>query len=47
MAHARRLASDFPRATLVGVPGAKTWVPIDDPAAVSGAIAQFVPVPVP
>jgi pimeloyl-ACP methyl ester carboxylesterase len=47
MAHARRLASDFPRATLVGVPGAKTWVPVDDPAAVSGAIAQFVPVPVP
>jgi pimeloyl-ACP methyl ester carboxylesterase len=47
MAHARRLAADFPRATLVGVPGAKTWVPIDDPAAVSGAIAQFVPVPVP
>lgn len=47
MAHARRLASDFPRATLVCVPGAKTWVPIDDPAAVSGAIAQFVPVPVP
>jgi pimeloyl-ACP methyl ester carboxylesterase len=47
MAHARRLVSDFPRATLVCVPGAKTWVPIDDPAAVSGAIAQFVPVPVP
>ena len=47
MAHARRLAADFPRATLVGVPGAKTWVPIDDPAAVSGAIAQFVPAPVP
>ena len=47
MTHARRLTSDFPRATLVGVPGAKTWVPIDDPAAVSGAIAQFVPVPVP
>jgi hypothetical protein len=47
MAHARRLASDFPHATLVCVPGAKTWVPIDDPAAVSDAIAQFVPVPVP
>jgi pimeloyl-ACP methyl ester carboxylesterase len=47
MAHARRLASDFPRATLVSVPGAKTWVPVDDPAAVSGAIAQFVPVTVP
>jgi pimeloyl-ACP methyl ester carboxylesterase len=47
MAQARRLASDFPRASLIGVPGAKTWVPVDDPAAVSGAIAQFVPVPVP
>ena len=47
MTHAQRLASDFPRATLVGVPEAKTWVPIDDPAAVSGAIARFVPVPVP
>ena len=47
MAHARRLASDFPRATLVSVPGAKTWVPVDDPAAVAGAIAEFVPAPVP
>ncbi len=27
MAQARRLASEFPRATLVPVPGAKTWVP--------------------
>ena len=33
LAHARRLASDFPRATLVTVPGAKTWVPVDNPAA--------------
>jgi pimeloyl-ACP methyl ester carboxylesterase len=41
MAHARRLASDFPRATLVPVPGAKAWVPVDNPAAVAGAIAEF------
>ena len=47
MAHARRLASDFPRATLVSVPGAKTWVPVDSPATVAGAIAEFVPTPVP
>lgn len=47
MAHARRLASDFPNATLVSVPGAKTWVMIDNPAAVAGAITQFVPTPVP
>jgi pimeloyl-ACP methyl ester carboxylesterase len=47
MAHARRLASDFPRATLVPVPGARTWVPIDNPVAVAGAIAEFVPAPVP
>lgn len=43
MSYARRLASDFPHATLVPVPGAKTWVPVDNPAAVSGAIADFVP----
>jgi len=42
---ARRLASDFPRATLVSVPGAKTWVPVDNPAAVAGAIAEFAPTP--
>jgi pimeloyl-ACP methyl ester carboxylesterase len=47
MAHARRLASDFPRATLVSVPGAKTWVPVDSPATAAGAIAEFVPTPVP
>jgi pimeloyl-ACP methyl ester carboxylesterase len=47
MAQARRLASDFPRATLVSVPGAKTWVPVDNPAAVAGAIAEFVPAQVP
>ena len=43
MAHARRLASDFPRATLVSVPGAKAWVPVDNPAAVADAITGFVP----
>jgi pimeloyl-ACP methyl ester carboxylesterase len=43
MPQARRLASDFPRATLIPVPGAKTWVPVDNPAAVAGAIAEFVP----
>jgi pimeloyl-ACP methyl ester carboxylesterase len=47
MSGARRLASDFPRATLVPVPGAKTWVPVDNPAAVAGAIAGFVPTPAP
>jgi len=45
MAHARRLASDFPHATLVSVPGAKTWVPVDNPAVVASAIAEFVPPP--
>ena len=47
MAHAERLASAFPHATLVPVPGAKTWVPVDNPAAVAEAIAGFVPAPVP
>ena len=46
MAQARRLAADFPDATLVPVPGAKTWVPVDNPAAVAGAIAEFGPAPV-
>jgi pimeloyl-ACP methyl ester carboxylesterase len=44
---AHRLASEFPRATLVSVPGAKTWVPIDSPVAVTDAIVNFVPTPVP
>ena len=44
--HAQRLASAFRRATLVPVPGAKTWVPIDNPVAVSDAIVEFVPSPV-
>jgi pimeloyl-ACP methyl ester carboxylesterase len=43
MTGAQRLASDFPRATLVPVPGAKTWVPVDNPAAVADATAKFVP----
>jgi pimeloyl-ACP methyl ester carboxylesterase len=47
MTGAQRLASDFPRATLVPVPGAKTWVPVDKPAAVADAIVKFVPAPVP
>ena len=37
MTDARRLASEFPCATLVSVPGAKTWVPVDSPDEVSGA----------
>jgi pimeloyl-ACP methyl ester carboxylesterase len=41
--YARRLASDFPSATLVTVPRAGTWVPVDNPDAVAGAIAKFVP----
>ncbi len=45
MSQARRLASDFPHATLVTVPEAMTWVPVDNPAAVAGAIAEFVPAP--
>jgi len=45
--HARRLTSDFPHATLVPVPGARTWVPVDNPAAVADAIAGFVPAQVP
>lgn len=44
---ARRLTSDFPRATLVPVPGAKTWVPVDHPAAVAGVIAEFAPTTLP
>ena len=47
IADAQRLASEFPRATLVAVPGAKTWVPIDDPGAVTDAIVKFMPSPVP
>ena len=42
---AQRLASEFPSATLAPVPGAKTWVPIDNPAAVANAMTKFVPTP--
>jgi pimeloyl-ACP methyl ester carboxylesterase len=47
MTGAQRLAADFPHATLVSVPGARTWVPVDNPAAVADAIGAFVPAPVP
>jgi pimeloyl-ACP methyl ester carboxylesterase len=43
----QRLASEFPSATLVTIPGAKTWVPVDNAPAVADAIATFVPSPVP
>jgi pimeloyl-ACP methyl ester carboxylesterase len=43
---ARRLASDFGDATLTTIPGAKAWVPVDAPAALSDAIGAFVPTPV-
>lgn len=39
---ARRLVSEFPDAAVTFVPGAKTWVPLDAPAAVAEAIAGFV-----
>lgn len=44
---AERLASEFPRATLITVPEAKTWVPIDSPRALATAIADFVPASTP
>jgi len=47
VAHAQRLAADFPRATLVSVPGAKAWVPVDRPGALASAIVDFVPTPIP
>jgi len=43
---ARRLAADFPGAVLQAVPGARTWVPADAPAALAEAITVFVPAPV-
>ncbi|MFL5828937.1 MAG: alpha/beta fold hydrolase [Solirubrobacteraceae bacterium] len=39
----QRLAADFPHATLITVPEAKTWVPVDNPLAVADAISEFVP----
>lgn len=47
MSDAQRLASEFPNATLLPIPGAKTWVPIDNPLAVAEAIEKFVPTTVP
>ena len=41
MTGAQRLAAEFPHATLVTVPGAGTWVPVDDPAAVADAVRAF------
>jgi pimeloyl-ACP methyl ester carboxylesterase len=40
---AERLAAEFPHATLVTVPGARTWVPVDAPEALADAIAEHVP----
>ena len=39
---AERLAELIPDSRLVVVPGGKTFVPLDDPAAVARAIAEFV-----
>ncbi len=47
MTLALRLASEFPRATLIPVPGAGTWVPVDDAAAVADAIGKFAPASAP
>jgi hypothetical protein len=41
----RGLGSFERRDTLVRVPAAKTWIPIDNPIAVADAIAKFVPTP--
>jgi pimeloyl-ACP methyl ester carboxylesterase len=38
IAHAERLAADFPDATLIPVPGAKTWLPIDAPNALADVL---------
>ncbi len=46
LSDAQRLVSDFPDARLTTVPGAKAWVPVDDPVAVADGIAGFVPAPV-
>jgi pimeloyl-ACP methyl ester carboxylesterase len=37
----RRLAEQFPHSTLIEVPDAKTFVALDDPAAVVGAIEKI------
>jgi pimeloyl-ACP methyl ester carboxylesterase len=36
----RRLAGLFPDSTMIDVPAASTFVPLDDPAAVSEAITR-------
>ncbi len=46
IADAQRLAADFPNAALLAAPGAKTWVPVDDPQRLSDAIVEFVGAPV-
>ncbi len=43
MEDAVRLSVAFPNATLVPVPQAKTWVPVDNPVAVADAIEDFIP----
>ena len=45
MEQGERLAAEFPSASLVSVPGAKTWVPVEDPLALADAIVGFVPAP--
>ena len=40
--HARRLAEDLPNARLVEIPGARTFVPVDQPARLADEIAGFV-----
>ena len=40
--YARRLARDFPCATLQFIPRARTFVPEDQPAILAGLIAEFV-----
>lgn len=42
--YGRRLAKDFPNATLTEVPGAKTFVAIDNPAAVADGILELAAV---
>ena len=45
LAHARRLAATFPDAHLVEVPGARTFIPLDQPTPLATHIAAFVPQP--
>ena len=40
--HARRLEADFPHATLEVIPGASTFVMLDRPEELAGAITRFV-----